>query len=279
MSGFNPDWLALREPADHRSRNRDVAEAMAARFAMRDTVSIVDLGCGSGSNLRAMADLLPGQQNWTLVDHDPALLAAARLALQAWADHAQQHNDGALTLTVNRRTINVGFAQFDLNNELSEVFGASPDLVTAAAFFDLASPAFIERLTRAVVARRAVFYTVLTYNGIQHWTPRRPADNQMTSAFNRHQVTDKGLGPAAGPTAPALLADQFKMSGYSVLEGDSPWQLTAPGDAKLVRELATGFAEAVGETGQVDDKTLAAWRAVARTGAHVGHTDTLAMPV
>jgi len=39
-----------------------------------------------------------------------------------------------------------------------------------------------------------------------------------------------------------------------------------------------GFADAVAETGQVDDKTLAAWRAVARTGAFVGHTDTLALP-
>ena len=278
VSGFDPTWLALREPADHRSRNQDVADALAARFALRDSVNVVDLGCGTGSNLRAMAELLPKNQSWTLVDHDPALLTAARSTLAGWADQATQNANGALSLNFRDRAIHVRFVQFDLNDELGDIFDPTPDLVTAAAFFDLASQSFIERLIRAVVSRQAIFYTVLTYNGIQHWTPRRPADNQMTSAFNRHQVTDKGLGPAAGPMAPDLLADQFKMAGYSILEGDSPWQLSAPGDAKLIVDLAVGFADAVAETGQVDDKTLAAWRAVARTCAFVGHTDTLALP-
>jgi len=156
--------------------------------------------------------------------------------------------------------------------------GAAPDLVTAAAFFDLASPEFIRRLAQAVAARRAVFYTVLTYNGIQHWTPRRPADNQMTAAFNRHQMSDKGFGPSAGPTAPAHLADQFRISGYSVQEGDSPWILDAPRDGRLVAELEAGHVQAVAETGQIDEKTLATWRAIRHTGAQTGHIDTLAVP-
>lgn len=83
VSGFDPTWLALREPADHRSRNQDVADALAARFALRDSVNVVDLGCGTGSNLRAMAELLPKNQSWTLVDHDPALSQPPDLLLQA----------------------------------------------------------------------------------------------------------------------------------------------------------------------------------------------------
>lgn len=193
MSGFDPAWLALREPADHRARDAGLAAAMAARFALRDRLSVVDLGCGSGSNLRALAESLPAMQSWTLVDYDPALLAAARTALTRWAESATALEDDGVTLVTKGRRIDVRFLRYDLNDDLYAVLGAAPDLVTAAAFFDLASPAFIRRLAEAVIARRAVFYTVLTYNGIQHWTPRRPADNQMTAAFNRHQMTDKGF--------------------------------------------------------------------------------------
>lgn len=278
MSGFDPAWLALREPADHRARDAGLAAAMAARFALRDRLSVVDLGCGSGSNLRALAESLPAMQSWTLVDYDPALLAAARTALTRWAESATALEDDGVTLVTKGRRIDVRFLRYDLNDDLYAVLGAAPDLVTSAAFFDLASPAFIRRLAEAVIARRAVFYTVLTYNGIQHWTPRRPADNQMTAAFNRHQMTDKGFGPSAGPTAPAHLADQFRIGGYSVQEGDSPWRLTSPRDAQLIAELAAGHASAVTETGAVDQRTIDQWRAVAHTGAEIGHTDTLAMP-
>ncbi|MCB1514891.1 MAG: class I SAM-dependent methyltransferase [Hyphomicrobiaceae bacterium] len=278
MSGFDPAWLALREPADHRARNKELAAALAARFALRDKVSVVDLGCGSGSNLRAMAELLPPVQSWTLVDYDAALLSAAREALKSWSDSTEDREDGTLQLTAKGRRLSVRFVRHDLNKELDAALGDAPDLVTAAAFFDLASPDFIRRLAQAVTARRAVFYTVLTYNGIQHWTPRRPADNQMTAAFNRHQMTDKGFGASAGPTAPTHLADQFGIGGYSVQEGDSPWVLTSPRDAKLIAELADGHASAVAETGMVDQKTLSAWRETRHTGAETGHTDTLAVP-
>ena len=68
MSGFSPDWLALREPVDHRSRDAATAARLTEHFAGRQTVSVVDLGCGAGSNIRATYRLLPSAQAWTLVD-------------------------------------------------------------------------------------------------------------------------------------------------------------------------------------------------------------------
>lgn len=277
MSGFSADWLALREAADKRARNSGLAQAMAARFATHDHIRVVDLGCGTGSNLRATAPLLPEAQSWVLVDYDPGLLIAARRALNAWADSAEEKGD-AIVLRKDRQTIEVGFRVADLARDLEAALGAAADLVTASALFDLASPEFIRRFAAAVAARKSIFYTVLTYNGIQRWTPHRPADNAMAAAFHKHQMRDKGLGPSAGPTAAAHLADQFRLAGYIVQEGDSPWKLSSPRDAALVAELAKGFAQAVAETGAVDARTIEAWSKTSHTGAETGHTDTLAVP-
>ncbi|MFN3869450.1 MAG: class I SAM-dependent methyltransferase [Hyphomicrobiaceae bacterium] len=278
MSGFSPDWLALREPADIRARNADVASALAARFALRDSVSVVDLGCGTGSNLRTTSALLPSRQSWTLVDYDSRLLDAARGVLASWADTSTANDDGSMSLTKDSRAITVRFRQADLVADLEAMLDPAPDLVTAAALFDLASPEFIRRTARAVARTGAVFYTVLTYNGIQHWHPRTPSDGQMTSAFNRHQMTDKGFGVSAGPTAPVHLAEQFEVMGFAVTEGQSPWIMSAPRDAQLIGELVQGQAAAVRETRAVDAATVERWLKVARTGAEVGHVDTLAVP-
>ena len=78
----------------------------------------------------------------------------------------------------------------------------------------------------------------------------------MVAAFHAHQTTDKGFGRSAGPTAPAHLADAFRLAGFTVQEGDSPWLLGAK-DQALVSELAAGFAGAVpGRGWQVAESTL-----------------------
>jgi SAM-dependent methyltransferase len=276
MSGFALDWLDLREPVDHRSRNRKLAHALAAHFDGWRPITVVDLGCGTGSNLRATAPLLGPEQHWTLVDHDPALLDAASVRLTAWADGADAQ-DARLVLFKGARRITVEFRRADLAGDLEAALGPSANLVTASALFDLASPALIARLAGLVAARRSAFCTVLTYDGDQRWTPEHEADAGLAEAFHAHQRRDKGLGPAAGPDAPDALSEAFAALGYQVTEGDSAWRLGA-GDEALIAHLQSGFADAVSETGRIDAATLAAWRAVPRTGAIVGHADTLALP-
>jgi SAM-dependent methyltransferase len=264
MSGFDPAWLSLREPVDHRSRNAALLEAVAARFAGRDTITVVDLGCGTGSNLRAVAPRLEGRQRWTLVDHDPALLSAAK---------ARVSGDPAT------RDIEVTFAQADVSADLERALGDTPDLVTAAALFDLVSEAFIDRVVEAVTARRATFYTALTYDGTERWEPPHGADAAVHGAFLRHQARDKGFGPAAGPAATQALVSAFLARGYRVATGDSPWVL-GPEDAELIAANATGIAQAARETGEVESGDVDAWLAARRTAAAciIGHQDLLAVP-
>jgi SAM-dependent methyltransferase len=276
MSGFSPEWLDLREPVDHRSRNRKLERALAKHFDGWRPVTVVDLGCGTGSNLRATAPLLGPEQHWTLVDNDQRLLEAAAERLASWADGADRQGE-RLALFKGAKRINVEFRRADLAGDLEAALGPSVNLVTASALFDLASAAFIARFAAAIAVRKSAFYTVLTYDGDQRWTPEHEADAAMADAFHAHQTRDKGFGAAAGPDAPDALSEAFAAAGYTVQEGDSAWRL-GPGDEALLVELASGFAEAVRETGQVDAQTIAAWRAIIRTAAIVGHADTLALP-
>jgi SAM-dependent methyltransferase len=280
MSGFSPEWLALREPADTRARDPGLLGALAAHLAGRDSVDVVDLGCGTGANIRAIAPALGATQRWTLVDYDATLLTAARTALLAWADEGSEVGP-SIALTKAGRVITVEFRQADLMQDLEAVLGGGPDLVTASALFDLCSADFINRMARAVAGEGAAFYTVLTYDGEQSWHPAHPADADMNAAFNEHQQIDKGFGSAAGPAAPAALALAFRQGGYEVVEAPSPWRIDGrmgADEQALIDALAGGFAGAVSEIGRVPPDVIADWLAMSRDESVVGHIDTLALP-
>ncbi len=277
MSGFSPDWLALREPADHAARDRRLAAALAARFAGHEAVRVVDLGCGAGSNLRALLPILPDRQTWTLVDWDPALLAVARERLAAWADTASSEGD-ALVIGKAGRTAQVIFRQADLTRDLATCLDPAPDLVTAAALFDLVSAGWIAGFAGDLAAQSLPLYTVLTYDGTERWSPPHPLDDAVLAAFHAHQGRDKGFGPAAGPRAAAELERAFAAAGYTVESASSPWRL-GEGSRALLGELASGIAAAAAEAGGVTPTQAQEWaKARASASAIVGHVDILAWP-
>jgi SAM-dependent methyltransferase len=277
VSGFSAEWLGQREAADHRARNRDLLAALARRYREREIVSVVDLGCGTGSNLRALSAALPARQQWRLVDHDPALLNAARDRIAAWADRVDEDGPG-LQVTKEGRRLSVSFVQADLASEIDHALDGA-DLVTAAALFDLVSVEWIDRFVEALARRGAGFYTALTYNGEEVWAPPHPADAVVLAAFHAHQAGDKGFGASAGPGATRVLMDRLAAADYTLESGDSPWVL-GEADAALSRELALGIVAAVRETGRVSAGVLSDWRASRMSGAccRVGHTDLLAFP-
>lgn len=273
---FDPTWLDLREPVDHHARSEDLAQSLKRHLGQRASISVLDLGCGTGSNLRATAGLLGPEQHWTLVDHDERLLAVAVDRLCGWAARSERDRSG-LVLSKDGKRISVRLFCADLADDLESVLEIGADLYTASALFDLVSDEMIATLAAKVARHRAAFFTTLTYNGMQRWTPKHEADAAMVSAFRTHQARDKGFGPAAGPFAPTLLAAGFDEAGYVVSEADSGWRLDAA-DGPLIDWLATGFAAAVRETRLVPEPDVADWLKVRRTGALVGHTDTLALP-
>ena len=263
MTGFSAAWLALREPADRAARNADVAAAAAAHLDALPLARIVDLGSGAGSNFRAFAASIATRQAWTLVDHDAALIEAARAAM------------GTAGGTSGRAVAT--FRQADLARDIDGVLAAPADLVTAAAFFDLVSADWIEGFCAALARRRLPLYAVLTYDGEEEWRPVHARDAEMLAAFHAHQASDKGFGPAAGPAAHRHLCEQLGRHGYRLRGGPSPWRLDATQRA-LMAELAAGIARAAVATGTVDAMEAEAWRQAraAATSALIGHRDVFA---
>jgi hypothetical protein len=279
MSGFSAEWLALREPVDHRSISPSVRDAVLEWTNARPQISMIDLGCGSGSNLRGLAPYLPSVQHWRLVDWDKALLDHARMAISEWADSAESATDGIAVRKAGKQ-IDVMFAEADLMKDHARVLNTPADLVTAAAFFDLVSAQWITDFCAALAQRRLPLYTVLTYNGEEEWTPAHTQDAAVLAAFHAHQQNDKGFGPAAGPGAIAVLRKALEGHGYRVVTDDSPWRLDCDDDASLIAELAAGSAQAAVESGQVSESAAAEWLAARREAdtCRIGHVDLFALP-
>ena len=279
MSGFAPGWLRLRESVDHRSRDAGLLAKLSSYFQGRPEVRVVDLGAGLGSNLRGTYAALPARQHWLLVDYDAQLLAAAIDTITGWADSGRPTTSGVEAMK-NGRSLHVELRRLDLAADPAGWARPAPDLVTAAALFDLVSEEWIGRFVAAVTRAKVPFYTVLTHDAETTWSPPHPADVRMRAAFESHFGRDKGFGPSAGGRATKLLADQLARAGYEVMRVSSPWKLGAS-DRDLIGALVDGWAEAVRETRAVPESTINEW-VVARKAADgactVGHEDLLAFP-
>jgi SAM-dependent methyltransferase len=266
MTGFAPEWLTLREPADHAAVNHAVRRALLTHLAGRDEVSVIDFGCGTGSNFRGLAPEIPGRQHWTLVDHDSRLLERAATLT---GDIAAATGATAYPL------------EADLANDDIRALAADNDLVTAAALFDLVSQNRIVEMASAIAATGAAFYTVLTFDGIASWLPETPLAASLRHAFNRHQATDKGFGPAAGPDASRYLARAFEAAGYTVITGRSPWVLDDDFIA-LRRETDRGWVAASVEMDEITVEDGEAWLDARANDPDavtiVGHIDLIALP-
>lgn len=279
MSDFAPEWLRLREGADLRARDQALLAKLGEHFAGRTEVSVVDLGAGLGSNLRGTYAALPARQHWLLVDHDPALLAAACEAIAGWADTARPTASG-VEAKKDGRSLHVEVKRHDLAAEPAAWGSPTPELVTAAALFDLVSDAWIDRFVAVLGRDRLPLYTVLTHDATSAWNPPHPADAKMKAAFEQHFARDKGFGPSAGGGALGRIAEGLERAGYTVARAPSPWRLGAS-ERDLVAALAEGWASAVRETGAVPESVIGDWLAARRTDGvtcTVGHEDLLALP-
>ena len=278
MTGFAAEWLAVREAADWQARSPEVLAAAgrwADRLATRGgTLRVLDLGAGTGGNLRCLSPHLPGRQAWTLVDDDPRLLALARLPPPRGCIVPMRNRDGLEVRHVVRDLASAG--------SLADIV-AGVHLITASALFDLVSEAWCRRLIHEVASPYAALLAALTYDGRIALHPEDAFDPDMRALFNRHQRRDKGFGPALGPTAATMLARLAAATGARVVVGRSDWRL-GRGEEALLQALLGGWATAAREMQPEQAAAIEAWasRRLDQSSAgslrvFVGHLDVLAI--
>jgi Methyltransferase domain len=266
MSGFAAYWLALREPYDLRARNAAVLDAVVASLADRGALTLVDLACGTGSGLRALAPRLRSKQTWCLADHDRRLLARASNSLQP-----------ANVAVITMKT--------DLNRDLDVALRGTIDLVTTSALLDLVSEIWLHRFVCEVAARSLPVYAALSYDGRTVIAPTDEFDEPILAAVNAHQRGDKGFGPALGPLAASRAIARFEASDYSVVHGEADW-IAGPQDHAFQIEIFRGWAGAARKLSGLSNDDIDGWLmrrhefvAAGRSSLRIGHVDFFAKPI
>lgn len=303
MGEFDKDWLSLREPADHLARDTDLLQSLlehlrAASDATTSTgsdmdharsLSVVDLGTGTGSNLRYLQPRLGAHQRWQLVDNDPALLQVLPERLNAWAADQQ------LALFDNHSRIDGTAAQGHANSFLIDVISldlatANPDvseadLLTASALLDLFSAQRIDAIAEAAARASVPCLFALSYDGRIRCTPEHADDDHVFGLVNAHQQRDKGLGSALGPEGGAYMATALEKAGFAVSTRRADWQLDSSTNA-LQRELMNGWCQAAIEQSPSDLPRVRSWQHTRQQQIDsdelhitVGHIDVLGLPL
>jgi hypothetical protein len=272
--GFDPTWLALREPADHAARAGTLLEplcrALTPGAAAPGPLVVHDLGSGTGSMARWLAPRLPGPQRWVLHDHDPALLAAAVDGCAGLRDAA-----GDPVPVQTRITDIARLGPADLVDTGSERL-----LLTASALLDLLTADEVDALAATAAAAGCPALLTLSVAGDVTLDPPDPLDRALAAAFDAHQRRRVGSRRLLGPDAAAAAVDAFGRHGMTTRTAPSRWQLGPDRAALTGRWLQGRVAAAVEQDPALAEagRRYLERRLEAGCRVVVGHHDLLALP-
>jgi SAM-dependent methyltransferase len=261
-----PDWLDLREAADRRARSAELVRELAATLRP-GPVRILDVGCGSGATTRWLAPLLPGPQEWVLLDRDPALLALAPERTASVRDR-----DGAPVSRTTRRAEITALTARDL---------AAASALTASALVDVLTATEVDGLAAVCAVARVPALLTLTVTGSVDISPSDPVDGEVAAAFNGHQRRTVVGRPLLGPDGAGATVDAFRRHGMLVRTAETPWRLDDGDHALITRWLIERGAAAVEQQPELEEPAAAALhRRLNRTPlrAVIYHVDILAIP-
>ena len=307
MGDFSTGWLAQREAADTHARSVHLVHRLAGWLPQPKEqagnpaapLTVLDLGCGTGSNLRYLAPRLSTslnmRQRWVCLDRDEELLAALPPRTAEWAGGlgmATFPQVGGLRIQGSAAPWQIATRTFDLASGADTLDIDRGTLVTASALLDLVSEPWLAGLIGICHAARAPLLLALTYDGRVDIEPGHPLDQRVIGLVNAHQRRDKGFGPALGPDATVRLARLAEATGFSVELADSDWLLDSD-QTEIQLALTEGWAAAAleqagersGPDGEALRPSIEHWREVRRAAIdarrsriRVGHQDALLLP-
>src|SRR5262249_39825344 len=203
LSNSSAGGLALREPADRSARGGPacgLAGSVVDGWPRADLLRVLDLGAGTGSNLRYTVDRISDRherQQWWLVDHDATLLTRSVAMTSSWGSSrgyiigSDAPEPWELVMEREGRRCLIGVHALDirLGDELAEMVPEG-GLVTASALLDLVSDDWLSRIGATCRKRGAALLFALTYDGRLRFLPPEPEDIIIQELVNQHQRTD-----------------------------------------------------------------------------------------
>jgi len=247
------DWLAVRRAAD--TVARDGASGLLRELTRRTsgTLTVFDVGAGTGANQAYLAPRLGVGSRWVLLDHDADLLNAP--------------GNGAAERVLG----GIG----ELDRMVSATSGER--LITCSALLDLLTTADLDELAAVLARHRVSGLFCLTVDGSVRFEPSHRFDDAVADAFNAHQSRDGRPGPAAA----AYLTARCEELGLAVRQASTPWLLDAD-SAPLVGRLLAERADAAVEWRPELARSARLWLADRQRSldqgvltVRVGHVDLL----
>ncbi|SFV21921.1 hypothetical protein [Micrococcus terreus] len=253
MTGAAPDWLEARAPFDDAAREQSLPLLESAAHTLLestdpgDTVTVVDLGAGTGKSAawfrRHLTPLLPDRQiAWHLVDgHAPSL----ELAGEAFPD-------------AGRLLSMMSDLPAALGEHLEETSGRPAPgslLLTCSAVLDVLTQADVDAVLDTLTRCRGLGLFLLSITEHWHLDPADPRDEQLAQAFTDHQRWGDKLGAHGGQT----MAQSARQRGITVETSESPWRLHAPQDAEFIQRFLAERVAAVVEAEPDLQRVAADW--------------------
>ena len=304
--GFSEHWLSLREPVDHAARDshttqmladwaaqitsqttsQTTREATSQTLTGRSALNILELGAGTGSNLRYLLPYLGHQQHWLLLDNDEALLRGLPGILRSWCElqgATLDQSDEKFTIRHTRYSATVSTRTIDLARQVDDIDFADTQLVTASALLDLTADTWLDALARKLVTHQCSCLFALNYSGAIQWQPELTTDQQITQLLNAHQLSDKGFGGALGPAAGNYFASKLEALGRDVHTATSQWDI-APHLMPLQHAIVDGWADAALEQNSSGADAISLWHTQRKqmieqqlSSLKVSHVDVLSL--
>jgi len=279
---FDANWLALREPFDALARHAGLADRFIA--SLPKAPWLVDLGAGTGSLFRWLAPRIGGEQQWTFIDADAALLDEAFNATAEWAmalGFELEPHDSTLVIRTPRGSWRVDGELHDLADMPGGLPLREADAVMCSALLDLASRGWIDALADAL---RQPFYATLSVDGRDVWLPPHAMDRKVRAGFARDQGRDKGFGRALGARAVGAAVEAFAARGFAVSSAPSDWVIPG-GMISMANAMILGAGAAARAAMPAMHARIADWEEArhrqsmrGKLAIRIGHRDILALP-
>ena len=221
-------WLAHRFACDAEARHPEIEHKFLSFFEQHQTpLKLVDVGSGTGANVRYYFDRIPHQQEWILVEQDARLRDDCRQSLAHFAEQRgydwQPQND-TFQLTDGQKTATVTFVPGHIERIEQLVDLSQTDVVTANAVFDLVPFEQFDALVGKLVQHDVCLLATLNYYETS-FLPFSEHDHRFVGWYHMHMKRPQPMGIAMGADCSEEMLDLLAQHHMMIEQEGSQWHL------------------------------------------------------